>query len=65
MNESDDFLRDRLRPGQPGAPAQRPPQPPPRNLDLRPLRLPAARSATLARRGVANRIGFCPPTATH
>ena len=31
MNESDDFLRDRLRPGQPGAPAQRPPQPPPRN----------------------------------
>jgi MinD-like ATPase involved in chromosome partitioning or flagellar assembly len=41
MNERDEFLRDRLRPGPPGNPAQQPPAPQPR--DLRPItpRIPA------------------------
>jgi MinD-like ATPase involved in chromosome partitioning or flagellar assembly len=36
MNERDEFLRDRLRPGQPGAPAARPPGPQPNGTQTPP-----------------------------
>jgi MinD-like ATPase involved in chromosome partitioning or flagellar assembly len=58
MNERDEFLRDRLRPGQPGAPTARPPGAPSRDSRTAP---PAAFAPVSARPAEPRRAAPAPP----
>jgi MinD-like ATPase involved in chromosome partitioning or flagellar assembly len=61
MNERDEFLRDRLRPGQPGAPAARPPAPPHNG----PQTPPPAAFPPLAARPAPQSAPAAPPLPPH